>query len=167
VKRPDDASCATPVAESWEQTYTGGFYWGRYPDGPFATLIRIARTSLHPEADDFESLQRLAERDGDEAMRTFKAELRATVNDPEVVPGGELSRHVQYEDGSPAAFLRRQWRDLFGDEPPEAPRGLLAPDPELRDLSTDRLLAMASGTSESVLRRGRAMIELGRPASGT
>jgi hypothetical protein len=79
----------------------GGFYWERYPDGPFATLIRIATTYLHPEADDFESLQRLAERDGDEAMRTFEAELRAAVNDPELGPGGELSRHVQYEDGSP------------------------------------------------------------------
>jgi hypothetical protein len=129
--------------------------------GPSATLIRIATTCLHPEADGFESLQRLAERDGDEAMRTFKAELRAAVNDPELVPGGELSRHVH-----PAALLRRLWRDLYGDEPPEALRGLLAPDPEFRDLSTDRLLAMASGTSESVLRSGRAMIELGRPASG-
>jgi hypothetical protein len=62
--------------------------------------------------------------------------------------------------------LRWLWGDLYGDEPPEALRGLLAPNPEFRDLSTDRLLVMASGTSASVLRRGRAMIELGRPAFG-
>jgi hypothetical protein len=29
----------------------------------------------------------------------------------------ELSKHVEYEDGSPEAFLRRLWRDLYGDEP--------------------------------------------------
>jgi hypothetical protein len=28
------------------------FYWKPHPDGPFATLIRVATTYLHPEADD-------------------------------------------------------------------------------------------------------------------
>ena len=27
-------------------------YWIRHPDGPFATLIAVATTYLHPEADD-------------------------------------------------------------------------------------------------------------------
>jgi hypothetical protein len=33
------------------------YYWKRQPDGPFATLIRITTTYLHPEADDPESLR--------------------------------------------------------------------------------------------------------------
>jgi hypothetical protein len=37
------------------------------------------------------------------------------------VPRSELSSHVQYDDGSPEAFLRRLWRDLYGDEPVGAP----------------------------------------------
>lgn len=97
------------------------FYWKRHPDAPFATLIRIATTYLHPEADDLESLQRLTKRDNDEEMRTFKAELRQAINNPDQVPNDELSNHVQYEDGSPEAFLRRLWRDLYGDEPVETP----------------------------------------------
>src|SRR6202044_3375324 len=74
------------------------FYWERHPDGPFATLIRVATTYLHPEVDELEALQRLARRDDDEEMRAFKAELRQAVSDPGRVPTGELSRHVQYED---------------------------------------------------------------------
>ena len=60
----------------------GEFYWKRHPDGPFATLIRIATTYLHPEADDLESLQRLARRENDKEMHTFKAELRQAIKDP-------------------------------------------------------------------------------------
>jgi hypothetical protein len=42
---------------------------------------------------------------------------------------------------------------------------LLGPDPELQDLNIDELRAMASSSGESVLRRGRAMMELGRRPS--
>jgi hypothetical protein len=94
----------------------GEFYWKRRPDGPFATLIRIATTYLHPEADDLESLQRLARRENDKEMHTFKAELRKAIKDPGQLPDDELSKHVRYEDGDPEAFLRRLWRDLYGDE---------------------------------------------------
>jgi hypothetical protein len=59
------------------------------------------------------------------------------------------------------AFLRRLWHDLYGDEP----RGLLDLDLEFQELSTNELLAMVPHTSESVLRRGRALLELGRRAS--
>lgn len=97
------------------------FYWKRHPDGPFTTLIRISTTYLHPEADDLESLQRLAEGGNDPEMRIFKAELREAIKDPDQVPGDELSKHVEYEDGSPEAFLRRLWRDLYGDEPVDTP----------------------------------------------
>jgi hypothetical protein len=94
-----------------------GFYWKRRPDGPFVTLIRISTTHLHPEADDPESLQRLARREDRPEMRVFKAELRQAITHPEQLPGDELFDHVQYDDGSDEAFLRRLWRDLYGDEP--------------------------------------------------
>lgn len=99
----------------------GEFYWKRRPDGPFATLIRIATTYLHPEADDLESLQRLAKRENDKEMYAFKAELREAIKDPSQLPDDELSKHVRYEEGSPEAFLRRVWRDLYGDEPVDTP----------------------------------------------
>jgi hypothetical protein len=98
------------------------FYWKRQPDGPFATLIAVATTYLHPEVDDLESLQRLAKREDDQEMRVFKAELRQAITHPDQVPRDELSSHVQYDDGSTEAFLQRLWRDLYGDEPVTAPR---------------------------------------------
>jgi hypothetical protein len=94
------------------------FYWERHPNGPFATLIEIAATYLEPENYDLEELQSLARRDDDQEMRVFKLELREAVKDPSRLPGDELSRSVQYEDGSPEAFLRRLWHDLYGDETP-------------------------------------------------
>lgn len=99
------------------------FYWVRNPGGPFATLIRIATTYLHPEADDLESLQRLAQRENDTEMRVFKAELLAALQDPARLPDDELSKHVRYEDGSPEAFLRRLWEQLYLEEarPPARP----------------------------------------------
>jgi hypothetical protein len=99
----------------------GEFYWKRHPDGPFATLIRIATTYLHPEADDLESLQRLAKRENDKEMYTFKAELREAIKDPDQLPDDELWESVEYSDGSDEAFLRRLWHDLYGDEPFDAP----------------------------------------------
>jgi hypothetical protein len=93
------------------------FYWKRHPDGPFATLIRLSTTYLHPEADDLESLQRLAERENDPKMHRFKSELREAIRDPRQLPDDELWKHVKFDDGSTDAFLRRLWRDLYGDEP--------------------------------------------------
>jgi hypothetical protein len=93
-------------------------YWIRHPDGPFVTLIAVATTYLHPEADELELLQERAKDDDDDPeMRVFKAELRQAITHPDQVPRAELSTHVQYDDGSPEAFLRRLWRDLYGDEP--------------------------------------------------
>jgi hypothetical protein len=93
------------------------FYWNRHPDGPFVTLIQITTTYLHPESDDLESLQQRAHREDDREMQTFKAELREAIEDPGRLPDDELSRNVDFEDASPEAFLRRLWRDLYGDEP--------------------------------------------------
>jgi hypothetical protein len=66
------------------------FYWERHPDGPFATLIAVATTYLHPESDDLDSLKALAKREGDEEMRVFKSELREALRDPSQLPGDEL-----------------------------------------------------------------------------
>jgi hypothetical protein len=47
----------------------------------------------------------------------FREELREALADPSRLPDDELSRAAQYDDGSSQAFLRRLWRDLYGDEP--------------------------------------------------
>jgi len=94
-------------------------YWERHPNGPFATLIRVATTYCSPDADEeaYEGLKRLAKRENDEEMRVFKAELREVLQDPGRLPNNELSESVEYDDGSDEAFLRRLWHDLYGDEP--------------------------------------------------
>ena len=90
----------------------GAFYWERHPDGPFATLIRIATNYLHPEWYDLDLLKGLAKRDNDDEMQIFKSELREALRDPDRLPGGEryghdgaLSESVQYDHGSDVAFL--------------------------------------------------------------
>ncbi len=50
-------------------------------------------------------------------MQVFKSELRQALADPSQLPEDELSEAVEYTDGSDEAFLRRLWRDLYGDEP--------------------------------------------------
>jgi hypothetical protein len=94
-------------------------YWEKHPDGIFATLIRVAATYCHPEQDldAYDDLKRLAGRKGDEEMQVFKTELRQAIEDPSRLPDNELYREVQYDDGTDEKFLRRLWRDLYGDEP--------------------------------------------------
>ena len=96
-----------------------GFYWERHPDGPFATLIGVASTYCSPDADaeDYERLKRLARHEDDRRMRVFKAELRQAVANPGQLLTGELDNAVEYNDESEETFLRRLWRDLYGDEP--------------------------------------------------
>ena len=53
-------------------------------------------------------------------MYAFKADPRGHQY-PDQLPDDELSKHVRYEDGSPEAFLRRLWQDLYGDEPVDMP----------------------------------------------
>jgi hypothetical protein len=95
-----------------------GFYWERHPDGPFATLIGVAATYCSPDAgvEDYERLKRLARRQDDQRMRVFKDELRQALADPRQLPEGELDDAVEYDDENDEAFLRRLWRDLYGDE---------------------------------------------------
>jgi hypothetical protein len=54
-------------------------------------------------------------------MRAFKSALHEAIIHPDQVPRGELFSHVQYDDGNLEAFLRRLWRDFYGDEPVGAP----------------------------------------------
>ena len=96
-----------------------GFYWERHPDGPFATLLSVAATYCSPDADaqDYERLKRLVKREDDRQMRVFKDELRQALTDPRQLPEGELDDAVEYSEESDEKFLRRLWRDLYGDEP--------------------------------------------------
>jgi hypothetical protein len=142
------------------------FYRERHPNGPFATLIAVATTYLEPGNYDLDSLKELAKRAGDEEMRVFKRELREALIDPGQLPGDQLSESVEYDDVSDQAFLRRLWHDLYGGEPLQAPRGLFDPDLEFRELDTGELVAMVSSAGEPVLRSGRALMELGRRATG-
>ena len=94
------------------------FYWERHPDGPFATLIAVATSYLHPEIDDVDSLKRFAKSEDSQKTRVFKSELREALRNPSSLPAGELFRSVQYDEGSDEAFLRQLWHDLYGDETP-------------------------------------------------
>jgi hypothetical protein len=96
-------------------------YWARNPQGPFATLIALAAAYCHPEAydgayADLTTRARSAVPD-DEQIRVFREELREALADPSRLPDDELFKAVDYGDGSDEAFLRRLWRDLYGDEP--------------------------------------------------
>ncbi|HEV2251959.1 MAG TPA: hypothetical protein VGS06_02075 [Streptosporangiaceae bacterium] len=96
-------------------------YWAKHPDGPFATLLAVAATYCHPEAYDgaYSDLIDRAQspEPDDEEIRVFKAELREALTDPGRLPDDELFKAVDYGDGSDEGFLRRVWRDLYGDEP--------------------------------------------------
>jgi hypothetical protein len=96
-------------------------YWARNPQGPFATLIGVAATYCHPEAydgaiADLVSRARSAAPE-DEEIHVFRTELREALADPSQLPDNELFKAVRFSDGSNEAFLRRLWRDLYGDAP--------------------------------------------------
>lgn len=97
------------------------FYWTRHPDGPFVTLISVAANYLNAEMYRPEALRTRAMRDDDPEMRVFKAELREAIQHPERLPADELDENVEYDDANDEAFLRRLWRDLYGDEPITTP----------------------------------------------
>ena len=81
----------------------------------FATLIRVAGTYCHAEADEnaYEELKRLAWRADDEEMTRFKTELRDALTSLPTASRMALYYRVRYEDGSAVRFLRRLWRDLY------------------------------------------------------
>jgi hypothetical protein len=95
----------------------GTFYWERHPGGPFATLIAVATSRLHPEIDDLHGLKRFARRCDFDESRVFKSELREALRAPALLPGDELSDSGQYDNASDEAFLWWLWHELYGDEP--------------------------------------------------
>jgi hypothetical protein len=94
-------------------------FWRTDENAPFATLLRVADGYCHPEAgeDAYDELVRNASDESNEILRKFKAELREALKDPAKLPPGALGRAAEYDDGTDEAFLRRLWRDLYGDEP--------------------------------------------------
>ena len=97
-------------------------YWARNPQGPFATLIAVAATYCHPEAYDG-AYADLMHAPGRRRLRTSKSvcsgrELGEALADPSRLPDNELSKAVEYDDGSSEAFLRRLWRDCTATSQP-------------------------------------------------
>ncbi|MFC4591861.1 hypothetical protein [Sphaerisporangium corydalis] len=96
----------------------------RPPGASFATLLRVAGTYCHPEADEeaYGGLVRRARREHDHEMALFKQDLRLALAHPERVPEEELRRRVRYFDRNAPRFLRRLWHDLYpGEAPPGQP----------------------------------------------
>ena len=79
------------------------------------TLIAVATGHFHPEWPCPRYCAGAPNREPDEEMRIFKAQLREAVMHPERLPGDELSNSVQHDYGSDAAFLEQLWRYLYGD----------------------------------------------------
>ena len=95
-------------------------WWRNNPEAPFATLLNGVEAHCHPEAYDEaydELIERARNSKGDDLMRRFKDELRAAIADPAQIPGDALFEAAGFSDGSDEKFLRRLWRDLYGDEP--------------------------------------------------
>jgi hypothetical protein len=96
-------------------------YWLDDPDAPFAALLRVVHTYCHPEAydDAYDDLIEWAtDPEVSDRFAAFKEQLREALRDPSRLPAGALSTAAQYDDGSDEKFLRRLWRDLYGDEVP-------------------------------------------------
>jgi hypothetical protein len=95
-------------------------YWQRDRNAPFAFFLGVISTYLHPDAgmtaDDLAEWLRYPQ-PGEEAIR-FKDEFRQLLSgDADKLPEYALFTAAQYDDGSDEAFLRRLWRQLYGDEP--------------------------------------------------
>jgi hypothetical protein len=90
--RPGAAQPTSTLSGSGLNRAVNEAYWAKHPDGPFATLIRVAATYCDPEQDmdAYDDLKYLARQDDDAEMKVFKAELRQALNDPSRLPGDEL-----------------------------------------------------------------------------
>lgn len=92
-------------------------FWRRDRHAPYATLLALVESYVHPESEDLPLLKRAVQHTEREEMRVFKEELRQVMRDPGVLPDGALFLAAAYEDGSDRAFLDNLWRELYGDEP--------------------------------------------------
>jgi hypothetical protein len=96
------------------------YYWREDRDAPFAFFLEVIDTYLHPES--HYDVDDLAEwlREGEplEEVAKFKDEFRRLLSGGlDKLPREALSTAAEFEDGSDEAFLRRLWRELYGDEP--------------------------------------------------
>lgn len=119
----------------------------------------MAATYCSPEADhgNYERLKGLARHDDDQQMRVFKTELGQALADPHQLPGDELFKAVDYGDGSDERFLRRLWRDLYGDEPvtgDASPADTELLSPSCRSSPGDKLAALKRSSSPFFHRSG-------------
>jgi hypothetical protein len=90
-------------------------YWVRDPQAPFAILAAIIFSKISPPAGEFEwdLLRSMTTRVHLTSIPVFKAELRAALRDPSLLPGDELFRSAEFSEES----LLQLWRGLYGDEP--------------------------------------------------
>jgi hypothetical protein len=95
-------------------------YWLSNPNAPYATFLSIIQRYLHPEVEDLEALQQVAQRFDLPEIATFKAQFREVIANPGLLPDGALAAAAAFEDGTPEAFLKRLWHELYGDEKPNS-----------------------------------------------
>jgi Immunity protein Imm1 len=92
------------------------------PTAPYATVMRLIRAHCHPEVEQqaYAALcARAAAADpADTELGVFKAEMRRLLTgELSQLPAGALDAAAEYHEGNDEEFLRRLWRDLYGDAP--------------------------------------------------
>ena len=95
------------------------FYWERHPDGPFATLIAVATSYLHPEIDDIDSLKRFAKIGG--TAKRPGSSSRNSARRSRTRACYRLANFSRLSSTTTAATRRscgELWHDLYGDETP-------------------------------------------------
>ena len=96
------------------------YYWQRDKDAPFAFFVSIINAYCHPEtaADEQDLAEWAKHPDPSHQTARFKDEFRRLLSgELDQLPKGALGTAAEYEDGSDEAFLRRLWREIYGDEP--------------------------------------------------
>jgi hypothetical protein len=99
------------------------YYWRQDKDAPFAFFLTIVDTYLHPESgyDVADLGEWLRHADPPEDAVRFKGEFQRLLSgDLDQLPKGALGTAAAFDDGSDEAFLRRLWRELYGNEPIQA-----------------------------------------------
>jgi hypothetical protein len=95
------------------------------PNSPFAFFLEVVDTYLHPEsAYGIEDLAEWQQRGKppEEVIR-FKDEFRRLLSgELDQLPKNALGTATAFDDGTEEAFLRRLWRELYGDEPVQPAR---------------------------------------------
>ena len=96
------------------------YYWQRDKDAPFAFFVSIINAYCHPEtaADERDLAEWAKHPDPSHQTAQFKDEFRRLLSgELDKLPQYALFTAAEYEDGSDEAFLRRLWREIYGDEP--------------------------------------------------